>query len=58
MPLPPRRLRAFNFVFGVAVQAVSSVAGTDQPARGPVQDERKKPRHEPGHEPALLRQQA
>ena len=58
MPLPSRRLRAFNFVYGVAVQAVSSVAGTDPPARGPVQDERKEPRHEPGREPALRRQQA
>ena len=58
MPLPSRRLRALNFVFGVAVQAVSSVAGTDRPAPGPVQDDRKKPRHEPGREPVLHRQQA
>lgn len=58
MPLASRRLRALNFVFGVAVQAGSSVSGADRPTSGPVQAERNKPRHEPGREPVLRRQQA
>ena len=33
MPMPPRRLRAFAFVFGVAMLAFSGWANADPPTR-------------------------